>query len=180
MSEGDEGITGRDREEIAERVRAVIAAELGENEAEAIARSVAHVIGEYVEAEDDAEQLVAAVGDEIVGKLDGEAADDLVEAVADIVMDNLPGLRHSVVIRQSVRRIVRRLTSGRSEAIVQQVGDEIVTTLIENGHAEALVDASLEIAIETAIEGGYAEELIREIFDDGVTQIIEEDGPEAA
>jgi sorbitol-specific phosphotransferase system component IIA len=180
MSEGDEGITGRDREEIAERVRAVIAAELGDEEAEVIARSVARVIGDYVKEAGDAERLVAAVGDETVDRLDGEPADDVIEAVADIVMDNLPALRHSVVIRRSVRRIVTRLTSGRADAIVQQVGDEIVETLIENGHAEALVDASLEVAIETAIEGGYAEELVREIFDDGVTQIIEEDGTETA
>ncbi|RXK51743.1 hypothetical protein [Halorientalis pallida] len=175
MSDGETGITGRDREEIAERVRAVIAAELGDDEAEEIARSIARAIGEYVEREGDAEQLVAAVGDEVVVRLDGETADEVVEAVADIVMDNLPGLRHSVAIRQSVRRIVGRLTSGRADTIVQQVGDEVVATLIENGHAEDLVDAALEIAIEAAIEGDYAEALIREIFDDGVTQIIEED-----
>ena len=49
---GDEGIAGRDRAEIAERVRAVIAAELSEDEAEEIARSVARAIGEYVEDEE--------------------------------------------------------------------------------------------------------------------------------
>ncbi|WP_299263592.1 hypothetical protein [Halorientalis sp.] len=171
MPDGDEWITGRSREAVAERVRVVIAAELREDEAEQIARTVARVIGEFIKEADDAASLVAAVGD---------AADDVIQAVADTVMDNLPALRHSVVIRRSVRRVVTRLTSGRAEAIVQQVGDEIVETLIENGRTEALVDASLEIAIETAIEGGYADDLTREIFDDGVTQIIGEDGTETA
>jgi hypothetical protein len=109
VPDGDEWITGRSREAVAERVRVVIAAELGEDEAEQIARTVARVIGEFIKEADDAASLVAAVGD---------AADDVIEAVADTVMDNLPALRHSVVIRRSVRRVVTRLTSGRAEAIV--------------------------------------------------------------
>lgn len=162
--------------EVAETIREGIGDELSGEQADEIVSAVGDLVAENIAANDDADVIVVGVKDLIVKHLiEGGHSDAIVERTADIVLDNL-GMS-SMFIRRALKKIVKGLM-GRSDKVVEGVGDVIGEKLVEGDHTDVLVAEVAQLVVQMAIENGYAEDLVEGTLDEGLTIIVEEDGVE--
>ncbi|MFB6083510.1 MAG: hypothetical protein ABEJ94_04615 [Halorientalis sp.] len=160
-----------ERDDVAETVRDGIGDQLADDE---VVEAVGALITARVHGADDDAAVVRAVGDRIVHHLvEGGHSEAIVQEVADIVMDELPF--GGMLIKRAVKRIVKGLM-GRSDRVVEGVGDVIVEKLIEGGHADDLVEETVLYVVGRAVEEGYDEDLVRGTLDAGLDNLDDNDG----
>ncbi|WP_424018023.1 hypothetical protein ACOZ4N_19465 [Halorientalis pallida] len=162
---------GTDRQEVAERIKTGIGDQLDDEE---MVEAVGALIAARIHGADDDAAVVSAVGDRIVHHLvEGGHSEAIVQEVADIVMDELPF--GGMLIKRAVRRIVKGLM-GRSDRVVEGVGEVIVEKLIEGGHADDLVAETVVYVVQRAIAEGYADDLVDGTLDAGLDNLEAHDG----
>lgn len=131
-------------------------------------------IQDHVLKDEYAEDIMWDVGDEIIRLLQGPKADELVLAVADIVLDHLPGVRRMGVVRRIVKKVANKLLGRRADMVVEDVGDVIIEKIIEGGHSEELVEETLNIAAYKMIEEDESESLATSLVDTAVEEMIQQ------
>ncbi len=131
-------------------------------------------IQEHVLKDEYGEDIMWDVGDEIVRLLQGPESDEIVLEVADIVLDHLPGVRRMGLVRRIVKKVANKLLGRRADLVVEDVGDVIISTLIEKGHSDELVEETLNIASRKIVEEDESTSLATSLVDTAVEEMIEE------
>ncbi|MFP4632680.1 MAG: hypothetical protein ACLFMT_04500 [Halobacteriales archaeon] len=121
----------------------------------------AHTKERLIEELDDRQkaEVIAAIGENVVSQLDGEQAERLAKDVGRAVINHVPVLSQTYVLRAGVESAVDRWLERNSDEIVDEVGEVIAAAVVE-ARAQELVDDGIDAVVDQIreVEDGSAPE----------------------
>lgn len=100
--------------------------------------------------EEQKSAVVEDIGDEVVSSIRGNGSEGFAKRVGRAVIDEIPLLGSTFLMRAGATRAVDIWLEENSEAVVEAVGDAVIDEIVES-HASETVDASIDAVVERVV-----------------------------